>query len=93
MHRSYRLYWFARMLGRIGLEIQITGVSWHVYTLTGEPFDLGLIGLAQFAPFLLLFLLAGAAADRFPRTTSWVSALLCKRSALCSCAPSPSPGQ
>ena len=68
-HQGYTLYWFAHMLGRIGMEVQITGVSWHVYTLTGEPLALGLIGLAQFAPFLLLFLIAGAAADRFQRTT------------------------
>ena len=42
-------------------------MSWQVYQLTGHAFDLGLIGLAQFAPFLLLFLVAGAAADRWPR--------------------------
>lgn len=66
--RDFTLYWLARVLGSIGVEIQITGVSWQVYTLTGKPLALGLVGLAQFAPFLLLFLLAGAAADRFQRT-------------------------
>lgn len=68
-NRDYTLYWFARVLGRVGSEVQITGVGWQVYTLTREPFDLGLVGLAQFAPFLLLFLVAGAAADRFQRAT------------------------
>jgi MFS family permease len=46
----------------------MTGVSWQAYMLTGQAFALGLVGLAQFAPFLLLFLMAGAAADRFQRT-------------------------
>lgn len=66
-NRDFTLYWCARILGRLAVELQITGVSWQVYKLTQEPFDLGLVGLAQFAPFLLLFLLAGAAADTFPR--------------------------
>jgi MFS family permease len=66
-NRDFRLYWWARVLGRLAVELQITGVSWQVYALTKDPFDLGLVGLAQFAPFLLFFLLAGAAADRLPR--------------------------
>ena len=76
-HRDFALYWCARVCGRIGSEVQITGVGWQVYTLTREPFDLGLVGLAQFAPFLLLFLVAGAVADRWQRTTIlWVCAFL-----------------
>ena len=66
--RDFTRYWLARLLGRFGTEILITGVSWQAYQLTGNPFDLGLIGLAQFAPFILLFLIAGAAADKFQRT-------------------------
>ena len=42
-------------------------VLWQMWILTKDPFDLGLIGLAQFAPFFLLFLLSGVAADQFPR--------------------------
>lgn len=44
-------------------------IGWHVYSLTGDPLDLGLIGLAQFAPAFALFLVAGVAADRFDRRT------------------------
>jgi MFS family permease len=68
-HRNFTLYLWSRILGSCGTELQITGVSWHVYQLTGQPFDLGLIGFAQFAPFLALFLIAGAVADRFARTS------------------------
>lgn len=66
-HRDYTLYLVSRVLGACGSEFQSVGVSWHVYQLTGQAFDLGLIGFAQFAPFLLLFLVAGAVADRLPR--------------------------
>jgi MFS family permease len=66
-HADYRNYWFADILGVLAVDMQITAISWHVYQLTGDPLSLGLVGLAQFAPFFLLFLVAGAAADRFRR--------------------------
>ncbi|MCB1448633.1 MAG: MFS transporter, partial [Nitratireductor sp.] len=42
-------------------------VGWQIYDLTRDPFDLGLVGLIQFAPSLLLVLVTGAVADRFGR--------------------------
>jgi MFS family permease len=42
-------------------------VGWQVYALTHDPLDLGLVGLAQFLPFVLLVLPAGHAADRSDR--------------------------
>ncbi|HSG94671.1 MAG TPA: MFS transporter, partial [Afifellaceae bacterium] len=42
-------------------------VGWHVYRITGNVLDLGLVGLFQFVPVLLLFLAGGMAADRFDR--------------------------
>lgn len=42
-------------------------VGWQIYALTGNPLLLGLVGLAQFLPVLLLVLVTGLAADRFPR--------------------------
>lgn len=47
--------------------MQAVGVAWQIYALTGRPLDLGLVGLAQFLPGILLFLLAGHTADRVPR--------------------------
>lgn len=66
-HRDFRLYWVARILALVAAEMQITTVGWQVYRLTGRELDLGLIGLAQFAPFALLFLISGLVADRLPR--------------------------
>ncbi len=42
-------------------------VGWQVYEITHRPLDLGLVGLAQFLPGILLFLIAGHTADRVPR--------------------------
>lgn len=65
--RDFSLYFVSRLLALIAAEMQITTVGWQVYRLTGEPLDLGFVGLAQFLPFALLFLVSGLAADRFPR--------------------------
>ena len=42
-------------------------VGWQVYAIHKRPFDLGLIGLAEFVPLPLLALPAGHLSDRFPR--------------------------
>jgi MFS family permease len=66
-HRDFTLYWLARVLGGLAIEMQIVAVGWQVYAISGEALDLGLVGLAQFAPFLILFPFSGMAADRLPR--------------------------
>jgi MFS family permease len=45
----------------------LTAVGWQMYTLTGDPFDLGLVGLVQFIPVALLSFVAGPVADRYER--------------------------
>ena len=57
----------ARFLVTFSSEMQSVAVGWQVYELTHRPFDLGLVGLAQFLPGILLFLIAGHAADRLVR--------------------------
>lgn len=51
----------------VGGQSLTVSVGWHIYSQRGNVLDLGLIGLAQFLPVLVLFLLAGIAADRFDR--------------------------
>src|ERR1700674_5491467 len=50
------------------LEMQSVAVGWQVYEITKRPLDLGLVGLAQFLPGIVLFLASGHAADRFDRS-------------------------
>ena len=49
-------------------------VGWVMYSLTGSAFDLGLVGLVQFVPIIVLFLVTGQAADRYDRRTiTWMA--------------------
>ncbi|HEV3206261.1 MAG TPA: MFS transporter [Terriglobales bacterium] len=66
-HPDFALYQSARFFIVASLEMQSVAVGWQVYEITRRPLDLGLVGLAQFLPGLLLFLVSGHAADRFER--------------------------
>jgi len=64
---GFRLYQIARFCIVFCTEMQSVAVGWQVYEITRRPLDLGLTGLVQFLPGVLLFLVAGHAADRFDR--------------------------
>jgi MFS family permease len=64
---DFALYQVVRFCVVAGLEMQSVAVGWQVYEITRSPLDLGLVGLAQFLPNILLFLWAGHTADRFDR--------------------------
>jgi MFS family permease len=64
---SFRYYMTARFLATVASESQAVAVGWQIFTHTGRPLDLGLVGLAQFLPGVLLFLAAGHAADHYHR--------------------------
>jgi MFS family permease len=64
---NFRLFMTARFLSIVSSEMISVAVGWQIYGLTHRPLDLGLVGLAQFAPGVLLFLVAGHTADRHPR--------------------------
>ena len=64
---DFAVYELARFLIEIALEMQSVAVGWQVYEITKRPLDLGLVGLAQFLPGILLFLVTGHVADRFDR--------------------------
>lgn len=66
-HLDFSLYEIERFLVVAALEMQSVAVGWQVYEITRRPLDLGLVGLAQFLPNILLFLLAGHTADRISR--------------------------
>jgi len=67
LSRDFRLYQTARMLVILGAEAQSVAVAWQVYQITHSALDLGLTGLALFAPGLLFMLAAGHVADRYDR--------------------------
>ncbi|MGD0796181.1 MAG: MFS transporter [Acidobacteriaceae bacterium] len=67
LSRDFRLYQTARLMGILGAEAQSVAVAWQVYQITHSPLDLGLTGLALFAPGIFFMLAAGHAADRYDR--------------------------
>ena len=64
---NFRFFVLTRFLTTTASEMQSVAVAWQVYNLTHRPMDLGYVGLAQFLPGILLFLVAGHVADRFSR--------------------------
>ena len=68
-HPAFVLFQTARFLIVAAIEMQAVAVGWQVYEITKRPLDLGLVGLAQFFPVILLFPISGHTSDRFDRRT------------------------
>lgn len=72
--RDFMLFWVARFVSTLGVQIQSVALGWQVYAIARETRSVGesaflvsMIGLAQFLPLLLLTLIAGETADRRTR--------------------------
>jgi MFS family permease len=65
--RPFVLFWLARLASTMGYQMLALAIGWQVYELTNSAFDLGLVGLIQFVPAVVLTLLIGHAADRYDR--------------------------
>jgi MFS family permease len=83
-HAPFMKYWLSRLAAGFAVQIQTVAVGWQVYDITRDPLDLGLIGLSQFMPALLLVLVTGAAADRYRRRS--IMAVCVAAEALCAVA-------
>jgi MFS family permease len=66
-HRDYRIFWFMQLVSLTGTWVQSLAQSWLVLTMTNSPAALGLIGVCQFGPTLILGLPAGVVVDRLPK--------------------------
>ena len=65
--RPFVLFWLARLSATMGYHMLAITIGWQMYELTSSALDLGLIGLIQFIPSVVLTLLIGHAADRYDR--------------------------
>ncbi|AYD02827.1 MFS transporter [Neorhizobium sp. NCHU2750] len=66
-HSSYARFFFSRFFSAFAIQIISVSVGWQMYDETRNPLYLGLIGLFQFLPSLLLILVTGTVADRYNR--------------------------
>lgn len=69
--RDFRVLIIGRMIAQIGEQTVSVGVGWELYQRTDNPLALGLVGLVQIIPVILLSLPGGYAADRYNR--KWVA--------------------
>jgi MFS family permease len=64
---GYAIYFASRFAFHLLIRMLVVIIGWHVYELTGDPLDLGFVGLAMFLPILVIGVFAGDWADRFNR--------------------------
>ncbi|WP_105372765.1 MFS transporter [Neorhizobium huautlense] len=83
-HSSYSRFFFSRFLSAFAIQIISVAVGWQMYDETGNALYLGLIGLFQFLPSLLLILVTGSVADRYNRRA--IMAICMVVGALCAAA-------
>ena len=72
---SFLRLWRGRLAGTVANQMLLVALGWQMYDLTGSAWDLGLVGLYQFAPALLLALVAGHVNDRHDRRVVLVSCI------------------
>jgi len=66
-HRPFLFFMASRALSSMAFQGTGVAIGWLVYDQTRNPFDLGLIGLCQFLPMVVLTFVVGHVADQFDR--------------------------
>jgi len=80
-HYNFRVYWLGQCVSLIGTWMQSIGQTWLIFSLTGSPLLLGLLGAIQFLPLTFFSLFAGVIIDKYPKKkilliTQFVSMIL-----------------
>jgi MFS family permease len=83
---AYGWFWCARVASGVAFQMQAVAVGWQIYELTHSTFQLGMVGLVQFAPIVLFTLIAGHVADRYDRRVVYGIALAVQGIAVCALA-------
>ena len=66
-HKPFALFWVMRVATTGAYFMQTVAIGWQIYDMTGDPLDLGLVGLVQFFPLVLLAVVVGQIIDRYDR--------------------------
>ncbi|TRZ89201.1 MAG: MFS transporter, partial [Rhodocyclaceae bacterium] len=74
--RQFVRFWLARVGGTMANQMLMVAVSWQMYEITSSAWDLGLVGLFQFLPALLMTLPAGHVVDRLHRGRIFAACML-----------------
>ena len=76
--RPFVLFALGRGFSTIGAQVKNVAIGWQVYNLTGNPLDLGWIGLVHFTTAISMGLTAGASLDRLDRRQVWIGCQIAK---------------
>jgi MFS family permease len=68
-YRAFTMFWIGRIVSILSFQMLVVAVGWQLYTLTGNPLDLGFLGIAQFVPMFVLTPLVGHVVDRYDNRT------------------------
>ena len=74
--RQFMRFWLARLAGTMANQMLMVAVAWQMYDITSSAWDLGLVGLFQFVPALLMTLPAGHVVDRLHRGRIFAACML-----------------
>ncbi len=74
--RQFIRFWLARVAGTMANQMLMVAVAWQMYDTTSSAWDLGLVGLFQFVPALLMTLPAGHVVDRLHRGRIFAACML-----------------
>ncbi|WP_416310737.1 MFS transporter [Pseudomonas sp. W03] len=66
-HRPFLAFWLARVCTASAFQMITVAIGWHIYQLTHNVLDLGLVGLVEFLPRVIFMLHTGHVADRYDR--------------------------
>ena len=64
IHAEFRTYIIARFFFIMVLTMQATLISWKVFEITHDPFSIGLIGLVEFVPAVIMAIYSGYIIDK-----------------------------
>jgi MFS family permease len=62
-HRDFRLLWMGEFVSALGTQMQTVALGWQLYLLTGDPLQLGVLGLMRAIPTVTFAMVGGALAD------------------------------
>ena len=74
---AFRLLWFGQIISMTGSMVRFVAIPYQVYLLTGSPLAVGLIGLFQAIPTIVLSLFGGVIADRVDRRQLLIVTQVC----------------
>ncbi len=76
MSASFHFFLWTRLLGTAANQMLLVALAWQMYDITGSAWDLGMVGLLQFIPGLLMMIPAGQMVDRYDRRKVLAASLL-----------------